>query len=108
MAKEQFANAAQTTLNGSINNSVTTLTLTSTSNFSSIPQFRILIDTEILLVTGVAGTVFTVVRGAEGTTAASHSNLAVITQIVTAGALNQLRLDALATDATIYTLYGGL
>jgi hypothetical protein len=108
MPLEQFADAAQTTLNGSIDNSQTTLTLTSTSNFSSVPNFRIIIGSELMKVTGVAGSVLTVERGAEGSSAASHADLAVVTQVVTAGALNQLRLDALATDSIIYTLYGGL
>jgi hypothetical protein len=37
-------------------------------------QFRVLVGTEIMIVTNVSGTTFTVTRGAEGTTAASHSS----------------------------------
>jgi hypothetical protein len=85
---ELFANSATSTLNGAINNAVTSLTVTSAALFPTSGNFRILIDSEIMLVTAVAGAVFTVERGAEGTTAASHLNLAPVTCIVTAGALN--------------------
>ena len=37
-------------------------------------DFRILIDSEIMKVTGVSGTTLTVARHQEGTSAASHTN----------------------------------
>lgn len=93
MATEKFTNSASSTLNGAINNSVTSLVITSGASFPSAGQFRILIDTEIMIVTAVSGTTYTVTRGAEGTTAASHSNAATITHIYTAGAMNQSIAD---------------
>lgn len=93
MATEQFANSASSTLNGAIISSDTSLVVTAATSFPSIPQFRILIDSEIILVTAVAGTTFTISRAQEGTTAAGHSNGATITHILTAGALSQYRDD---------------
>lgn len=91
---EQFSNNATTTLNGAIGTGNTTLTVTSASLFPTSPTFRIIIDSEIMLVTTVSGTLFTVTRASEGTTVASHSNLATVSQILTAGAVAQLKLDS--------------
>jgi hypothetical protein len=87
MAVEQFANNASSTLNGAINSSVTSLVVTSATGFPTVGNFRLLIDSEIMLVTAVSGTTFTVTRGIEGTAAASHSNGATVTAILTAGSL---------------------
>lgn len=90
MQAELYANAASTTLNGGINNSVTTLTVTSASGFpTGTGQFRIIIDSEIMIVTGVSGTTFTITRGAENTTAASHSNGAGVVHNVTSDSLQR-------------------
>ncbi len=90
MATEQFANLAASTLTAGISAVATTLTVVSATPFSTAPQFRIIIDSEIMLVTGVAGAVFTVTRASEGTTATTHATSAVVTQIVTAAAMNLL------------------
>jgi len=67
-----------TTLNGAINNSVTTITVTSAAAFPA--SGRIDIDTELITYTGKTATTFTgCVRGANGTTAASHLTLATVT-----------------------------
>ena len=92
---EQFANNVTTTLNGAINNSTTTVVVTSATDFPSSGNFRILVDNEIMKVTSRSGNSLTVERGVEGTTAASHANLADVTIILTADALNQLRQDAI-------------
>lgn len=94
MPTEQFANKAVTTLFGPIGSGDLTLEVSSAAAFPGSPQFRILIDSEILLVTGVVGTTFTVSRGQEGTSAVAHLNAAVVTLILTAGALTQLKADA--------------
>ncbi|HEY4364474.1 MAG TPA: hypothetical protein VGN17_26145 [Bryobacteraceae bacterium] len=91
MANEQYVNDPGTTLNGSINNSVTSLTASSSIGYPSGGNFRILIDSEIMIVTAVSGTTWTVTRGAEGTTAASHTSGATINSILTAGALDAIR-----------------
>ena len=97
MPAEQFANNAQTTLNGAINNFTTSVVVNSVTGFPTTGQFRILIDSEILLVTSVnAGTnTFTVqLRGLSGTPdatlPAAHTNGATITQVLTAGAILNL------------------
>ena len=73
MATEKFANNGQSTLSAAITSTgATTLTVTSAVFFPTSPQFRIIIDSEIMIVTGVAGTTFTVLRGQEGTSAATH------------------------------------
>lgn len=83
---ENFSNNYATTLNGAIDNAVTSLVVTSSVGRPD-PNFRIIIDSEILLVTAVAGTTYTVTRGVEGTTAAAHSNGAAVTHILTAEGL---------------------
>lgn len=88
MAIEQFANLANTVLNGAINDSVTSIDVASATGFSSSVQFRINVEDELMLVTAGAGTTtWTVTRGIEGTTAASHANGAKVAQVLTAGAL---------------------
>jgi hypothetical protein len=93
MPIEIFQNSSASTLNGAINNSVTSLVVTDASKFPATGNFRIIIDSEILLVTAVSGTTFTIVRGIEGTTAAAHSNGAAITHVLTAGSFQQWLTD---------------
>jgi len=72
--------AARTTLDGSINASVTTLDVTNFEQFPAFDDFVIKISDEQMLVTGGAGTsTWTVVRGVNFTTAASHADGAPIT-----------------------------
>jgi hypothetical protein len=85
MATEQFANNAQTTLSAAITSTIgTSLSVASASGFPSSAQYRIRVDNELMLVTAGAGTTtWTVTRGLEGTTAATHSNGATVTQVLT-------------------------
>jgi hypothetical protein len=70
---------SSSTLNGGIDNVVTTITVASTSTFTATGG--ILIDSEYITYTGKTATDFTgCVRGANGTTAASHSNGALVVQ----------------------------
>jgi len=72
-------NGKSTTLNGSITNVATTLTVNSAAGFPSSNQFAIQIDSELLVVTaGMGTTTWTVRRGVNGTTAVSHSNAAIV------------------------------
>jgi hypothetical protein len=65
-------------LNGAINNSVTTITVDSTTGFPATG--RIDIDSELITYTGITPTTFTGCgRGANGSTAASHLDNAVVT-----------------------------
>ena len=60
--------------------------------------FRLRVDDEVMLVTGVAGNVATVTRGAEGSTAVAHAMGATVTNILTAGAMEQLVADLHVTE----------
>jgi hypothetical protein len=88
---EQLANNPNTKLNGAISNSVTTITVLAVTTFPATGNFRIVIDTEIMLVTAVnAGThQFTVVRGQEGTTAVVHADQAQVAGVLTKAGLTQ-------------------
>ena len=108
MAVEQFANNAATTLDAAITTvGETSITVTAYTGFPGSAQFRILIDSEIMLVTAGAGTAtWTVTRGVEGSTAATHLDEAVVTHILTAGALAQLKLELMQV-ATINIIIDG-
>jgi hypothetical protein len=93
MAVELFSNSAQTTLNGNINSGVTSLAVVSATAFPSTGNFRILIDSELMLVTGVSGATFTVTRAIEGTSAASHNSGSTVTEVLTNGSFTQAMLD---------------
>jgi len=102
---EQFANNALTTLNGSITSGATSLVVTSAANFPSSGNFRIAVDSgvnlEYMLVTGVSGTTFTVTRGIESTTRVAHLSGVVVTQIITAGAISQVKTDTIAGSVLV-------
>lgn len=87
MGAEQFENNYTTQLNGGISNTDTTIVVDAgPTNMTG--NFRIKIDNEIILVGTVSGTSFTgCTRGVEGTTAATHSDNAVVKHILTAEAL---------------------
>jgi hypothetical protein len=86
--------AAKTTLNGTINSSVTTITLTSTTGFNSNGLdngFAIRIGTEMINYTGVSGNQLTgCTRGVNGTSAASHTTGANIDYLKFGVALEQI------------------
>ena len=85
---EQFTNDAASTLAEVIRTaSVTTCKVASAAAFPASGSFRIKIDNEILIVTAVSGTTFTITRGAEGTTARSHAAGATVRHLLTKGGL---------------------
>lgn len=90
---ENFSNEFSTTLNGAITDSATSLVVTSATG-APAANFRIRIDDEYMLVTAVASTTLTVTRGLEGSTAASHSDLATVNHVLTAAGLRQGLTDA--------------
>jgi len=73
-----------TTLNGGINNIVTTITLTSTVGFPT--SGSVLINSEIISYTGISSNDLTgCTRGSQSTTPASHSNGATVTALTAWG-----------------------
>jgi hypothetical protein len=91
---EVFANLAQSTLAADMTVGATSLVVAAPASFPATGNFRVRIDTELVLVTAVSGATFTITRGAEGTTAAGHLTGALVTAIVTKEALEQLQADA--------------
>jgi hypothetical protein len=76
----EAAGALTTTLNGAINDSVTTLTLADASQFPSSGTNFIIIGSEEISYTGITDNTLTgLTRGVAGTTAASHSDGATVT-----------------------------
>ena len=75
-----FQDTAYTTLNGGINNSVTTITVVSTAGFPTAGELRI--TSEIITYTGKTPTTFTgCTRGARGSANVAHSTGVAVTKI---------------------------
>jgi hypothetical protein len=91
---EQYANNAQTTLNGAINNSTTSITVTDGSVFPSSGDFRLKCESELMLCTARSGNTLTVTRGIESTTAASHADLTQISLVLTKQSFLNLMTEA--------------
>jgi hypothetical protein len=96
---EKFTTGGITTLDGAISDSQTTLVVTSATPFPTAGVFRIKIDSEIMKVTGVSGTTFTIVRGQEGTTGATHSDDADVKEVMTAASLQAILDDTVTVCA---------
>jgi len=98
----QIKNNAKSYLASSITAEDTSLTLVSGggSKFPSSTPFHISIDDEIIKVIAVNGDTFTIERGAEGTTPASHSAGASVELRITAGIIQELQTatEELQTD----------
>lgn len=97
MAREQIVNNAITDLTGAITDSETSVDVSDASSFPSEGDFIVIIDQEIIKVTGVSGDTFTCVRGRENTTPAPHGGSAVVAHILTAGSLLQHLRDTVPT-----------
>lgn len=89
MAREQIVNNAFTYLFGDINDTVTALTVVDASQFPSGGNFIVAIHSELIQVTAVTGSIFTCVRGREGTVAAAHSDGAAVAHILSSGSVVQ-------------------
>ena len=104
------ANALTTTLNGAIDASTTTIVLTSVVNFPSTGTNHIQIDSEEMSYTGISGNTLTgVTRGARGTTAASHSDGATITNTSDFVAWGEAASGDLVIDPGLWSIdnFGG-
>ena len=104
------ANALTTTLNGAIDASTTTIVLTSAVNFPSTGTNHIQIGSEEISYTGISSNTLTgVTRGARGTTAASHSDGATITNSSDFVAWGEAASGDLVVDPGLWSIdnFGG-
>ena len=116
---ETFANQSQTTVSSGgttapSGGTTEAWTVASSASFpaasTGVTQFHVA-DTatgetsEIILVTNVSGTTWSVTRGAEGTTPVAHSAGFSIVQVVTAGFLGGVTVNPMTTSGD--TTYGG-
>ena len=104
MTTERFANQASTTLSSAIGSGDLSISVQGVTHFPTSPEFRIRISQELLLVTGVVGTTWTVTRGIEGTTSASHALGSTVVAVLTGGALDEMRAEIEAEDRTAGSL----
>lgn len=84
---EQLANNVFSFLAASINDSVTSITVSDGSTFPASGNFRIRINSEIMIVTARSSNTLTVTRGAESTIASSHTVGDRVAVVLTAGGL---------------------
>ena len=97
--------AVTTTLNGAVDASTTTIVLTSAVQFPSTGTSFVLIGTEMIQYTGISGNTLTgVTRGARGTSAASHSDGATVTNGTDYSAWNEQTQEGLALDPGMWSL----
>lgn len=104
MSLERFGNNPSTTLNGAIDDSQTSIIVNAITKFPTSGDFRIIVDSEIMVVTALGGTgnkTWTVTRGAESTSAVAHLDTADVYHIVTAAALENLRSDQEILQGTL-------
>jgi hypothetical protein len=92
-----FQDTAYTTLNGGINNSVTTITVVSTAGFPTTGELRI--TSEVITYTGKTPTTFTgCTRGARGSANVAHSTGEAVTKIQSPPAATAVPMYINTTD----------
>ena len=95
-------NALQTTLASNISNSVTTVPITSTTNFPTAGG--VTIDQEVIFYTGISGGNLTgCTRGADGTVAASHTSGVPVSATIIAWHHNGLMYEIEAIESWLLT-----
>lgn len=112
---ETFANEFTTALDGSITDTVTSLTVLHTPPTGLTGNFRIRIDNEFMLVTAIGGTGnkdWTVTREAEEASrfpAGAHSDGALVAHVLTSGALAKALegFYGLGKDNSVITISSG-
>jgi len=84
---ERLANFGETLLNEELTDIDTTVTVLDGSVFPTGGNFRIVVDSEIMLVTARSSNDLTVTRGVESTTAVAHGTGANVKMVLTASGL---------------------
>lgn len=93
--REQLIDRWASTLTTTINDTDTSIVVGSGTGLPTVGDFRIKIEDEIIIIKARSGTTLTVAtRGAEGTTAASHTSGVSMKAYLTAGGMKRLLLDA--------------
>lgn len=92
--RERLANNAETTLASSVVPADSTISVASAATFPTEGDFRIVIDNELMLVTAVTGTTFTVTRGIEGTSAANHNQGTALAQVLTEEGMKRFIIES--------------
>jgi len=100
--RQRSVNNFSTTLNGAINDSTTSVTLTSTTGLPSEGDFYLDIAGEIVLVTHISGSTLTVLRGQDGTSAAAHGDGTDVTDVITAGEFENRANERMGIQALPY------
>ena len=93
MANELFVNDPGTSLAAGCTAGATEIEVLNSSGYPASGNFRVKIDHELMLVTAVSGTTWTVTRGVESTTAMAHLSGAAVNHTLTAGAFRQSFAD---------------
>lgn len=106
---ERLANNAQTTLVDAIDDvdDPAVFDVAIADNFPTDGNFRVIIGSEILLVTAVDGNEFTASRAQEGTDIANHPAGSKITHILTAGGTQQFVDDRILLSVPSQTGHNG-
>lgn len=86
MTERYMLYTAVTSLSNALNNSATTFDVASVSNFPATGNFRIRVEEELMLVTGVSGSTLTVQRGIEGSSAVTHNAATPVYGVLTRSA----------------------
>jgi len=90
VTQERFVNNAQTTLTSKSLSADATITVINAVDFPTEGNFRVMVDTEIMLVTAVSTNIFTVTRGVDGTAAFDHVAGSQVMAIVTRDSLSRM------------------
>jgi hypothetical protein len=88
--RERLANNAETTIASDVVPGDLTISVASATNFPTEGDFRIVVDNELMLVTSVSGTTFTVTRGIESTVASNHVESVGVAQVLTEAGMQKL------------------
>ena len=110
MAMRNYSNTAvATTLNGAVDDTTTSWTVTDGSTYPAAP-FTARCETEVVLVTAKSGTNdvnWTVTRGYDGTTAASHADATAVEHVVIALDFTESRFGAWTDYTPTWTVVTG-
>jgi hypothetical protein len=104
---EQFANNAVTSLSKEIDSTQTKIIVDDCAGFPDSPVFRIAVENELMLVTGIDGNEWTVERGIEGTRSAIHPMVSPVSHTLTVeGLRNAVRQEmaAISHDITAHAV----